>query len=258
MNLQRARPALWQCVVIATIVSALAGCTRSVRPLKSPDATVAVTGGPSQSMIYLARTSTGLIAIDLGWWGARQAIAGAFRELDGSPDEVTDVFLTHTHRDHIAAWPLLRRGRFHVGQAEAPLLVGESRHRGLIPRVAERLKPSGLPKPNELDVRPFTGDTSFVFGHDTVFAFTVPGHTAGSTAYLFRGVLFLGDAVTYGHLSGFGPARRVYSDDARVAAANLDSLLARIPAARVHHVCTAHAHCTAYSARFLRDIRTEQ
>jgi len=66
----------------------------------------------------------------------------------------------------------------------------------------------------------------------------------------------VGDAATYGHLRGFGPARRFYSDDAAAAAVNLDSLWTRLPAERVHHVCTAHAHCAAYSARFLKDVRT--
>lgn len=41
---------------------------------------------------------------------------------------------------------------------------------------------------------PFSKDTVFVFGRDTLHAFLVAGHTAGSTAYLFRGVLFVGDA----------------------------------------------------------------
>jgi glyoxylase-like metal-dependent hydrolase (beta-lactamase superfamily II) len=106
----------------------------------------------------------------------------------------------------------------------------------------------------EIDVRTFSRDTAFVLGRDTLYAYLVPGHTAGSVVYLFRGVLFLGDAVTRTLWGGFASARRGYSDDARLAAANLATLWPRLPDGAVRYVCTAHAHCHSYSADFLRDV----
>jgi glyoxylase-like metal-dependent hydrolase (beta-lactamase superfamily II) len=238
---------------IVVTVSAQLGCGRAISPLVEPThSAVALTGGPNTSMVYLARTADGVIAIDLGWWRSSHAVAGALRELNAVPGDVTDVFLTHSHRDHIGAWRLLRRSRFHVAAAERPLLFGERRHRGWIPRSVERVKPSGLPRPNDIDVRSFSRDTTFVFARDTLYAYLVPGHTAGSTVYLFRGVLFLGDAATHTPWGGFGPARRGYSDDPARGAASLAALWHRLPPGGVHYVCTAHAHCRAYSEELVK------
>src|SRR5688572_28423313 len=238
------------------LVSGLVGCGRAISPLVATKASaVALTGGPGTSMVYVARSADNVILIDLGWWGGTKPITAALRELDGSPSQVTDVFLTHSHRDHVGAWRLVRHSRFHVGQAEIPLLFRERRHRGWAPRFAERVKPSGLPPPNAIDVRPFGRDTAFAFGRDTLYAFLVPGHTAGSTVYLFRGTLFLGDAATYTPWGGFGPARRGYSDDVGDAKASLATLWPRLPRDAVRYVCTAHAHCAPYSDEFRRDVQ---
>lgn len=205
-------------------------------------------------MVYLARVPGGIVAVDLGWYGADGAVRRALRALGSSPAGVTDVFLTHSHRDHVGAWRLLRASRVHVAAAELPALTGARRHAGWIPRLAERLKPSALPRAGELDARPFAQDTAFAFGADTLRAFLVPGHTAGSAAYLFRGVLFVGDAVTHTRRGGFAPARRGYSDDAAEAARSLSALWARLPPGAVRHVCTAHARCSAFTADFLADV----
>jgi hydroxyacylglutathione hydrolase len=229
---------------------ALSGCARNIAPLVAPQrSAVALTGGPNTSMVYLARTNAGVIAIDLGWWGGREAMARALRELDAKPSDVTDVFLTHGHRDHIGSWRLVRQSRFHLAEAERPHFFGAQQYGGWIPRLAGKLRSQGAPRPNDVIAHGFAGDTMFVFGADTLRAFVVPGHTTGSTVYLFRGALFLGDAATYTRWSGYGPARRGYSDDARAGARSLSALWARLPANGVRYVCTAHAHCTAMSAK---------
>src|SRR5215207_8550169 len=246
----------WHRALAAALALLASGCHRAIVPLVQPRrSAVALTGGPGTSMVYLARTAASVLAIDLGWWHSRGPIAAALRELDASPAEVTDVFLTHSHRDHIGGWRLLRRSRFHVAQSEQPLLLGARRHEGWVPRLAERVKSSGLPSPNEVTVQTFAHDTTFVFAGDTLRAFIVPGHTGGSTIYLFRGVLFLGDAATHTPWGGFGRARRGYSDDVHASAANLEALWPRLPRDGVRYVCTAHAHCAPYDDAFLRDVR---
>jgi glyoxylase-like metal-dependent hydrolase (beta-lactamase superfamily II) len=205
-------------------------------------------------MIYLARTSEGVIAIDLGWWGSERALQGALRELDATRNDIAMVFLTHTHRDHIAAWRSVRHAPFYVASDEYSRLVGDSAHRGWVPRLGRWVKPVELPHAGDLDVRTFARDTAFVVGSDTMRAYVVAGHTAGTTVYLFRGVLFLGDAVTYSRWRGFAPPKPRVSDNPRLAAENLALLWPRLPPGGVRYVCTAHAHCAPFSARVLADV----
>jgi len=241
---------------LALAAASISACAPPpARPHPSPGTAIALSGGPNRSMVYLARVPGGLVAIDLGWWGAERSVRRALRDLGASPAELTDVFLTHSHRDHVGAWRLVRGARFHLAAAERAAFTGERRHRGWIPRTAEFLKRSELPRPGEVNVRTFSRDTAFVFGADTVRAYVVPGHTAGSAVYLFRGILFLGDAATYTRWGGFAPARRGFSDDVRTAARNLEALWDRVPRHAVRYVCTAHAKCSRLTPDFLADVR---
>ena len=230
----------------------LAGCHRAVPPLVVPGRTaVAFSGGPNTSMIFLARTGDGILAIDLGWWGQAGAFDAALRELGATPADVRWVFLTHSHRDHIAAWPRVRHARFVLAAAEEPHLFGQAPYRAWVPRWADRLRSTRRPKPGEVATTTFASETTFALGADTLVAYTVPGHTSGSAVYLFRGVLFVGDAMTYSRRGGFQPAKRGYTDDRAAAVRNLETLWAGLPAGSVRYVCTAHGHCTPFHARLI-------
>lgn len=229
------------------------GCTKDLHLIEDPpNAAAATTTGPWASMIYVARTDSGVIAIDLGWTGSEEVLPQILRNLNASPADVRFAFLTHAHRDHIAAWPLVRQARFVLGAAEVPAFLGEAGYSGWAARVGDELNTYPHPKAGELALVPLSTDTAISLGRDTVFAFPIPGHTAGSVAYLFRGILFGGDAINWRPGSGFQGARPEFSDSVAQNRESLRALWRRLPERRVQLVCTAHGKC-AVSDSILRE-----
>lgn len=233
----------------------LGGCTYHLAQIQEPGRAVAfTTAGPWRSMVYAAKTDSGTIVVDLGFVGAGHRLRGKLRALGATPGEVTDVFLTHSHRDHIAAWKTVRGARFHLWMPEGPYLVGEKKHADFPSRAAWSVFGRVGPRPGEVDVRPFSQDTVFTIGRDTVWAYSVPGHTRGSAAYLFRGILFVGDAVARKPLRGYGGADPLFSMDTKMNRQSLIGLFARVPMERVQWVCNAHAKCSRPSERFIEKV----
>jgi glyoxylase-like metal-dependent hydrolase (beta-lactamase superfamily II) len=229
------------------------GCARSV--VEGAGAT-STTAGPADSMISVFRTEAGILLVDLGWWGAERRLRSELASLGAEPADVAMVFLTHAHRDHVAAWPLVRSATFVLAEAEAPYFFGEAEYEGWIPRMADRVLEPPHPGRDEIELVTFAADTAFVVGRDTVRAFLVPGHTPGSTAYLVRGILFVGDAMAATQL-GFRPAMPGFSDDVAEAEASLRSLFERVRAHDVRYVCTAHARCAVFDDALIEDALGE-
>jgi glyoxylase-like metal-dependent hydrolase (beta-lactamase superfamily II) len=211
--------------------------------LRSRGESVVTTTGMWASMIYLARTDSGVVVVDLGWTRAERALERGLARLGATPADVRLVFITHSHRDHVGAWRALRGATFVLAAAETAQFTGARPHRGAATRLVDRLLPPPLPRPGELQFRTFTRDTVFVVGRDTVRAYLVPGHTAGSAAYLIRGRLFMGDALNMRPFTGFRGARPVYSDDVQRSRASVAALWDRLPPETTRVVCTAHAKC---------------
>ena len=237
--------------LLAAGSAAMSGCTLGLERVRQPGRAAAVTTtGPWASMIYLARTDSGVILVDLGWLGAERALAKGLGELEATPEDVVAVFLTHSHRDHMHAWPAVRNATFYVAAPEVSRLTGSEEHRGPVPKLVDRLFPPPLPKSGELKMVVFSRDTSVVVGGDTVRLFTVPGHTPGSAAYVLRNTLFGGDALARTPLYGFRSAKPAYSDDVERSRESVRSLFERVAPLGVRTACTAHAKCAPFDDDF--------
>lgn len=256
-----------------------------------------VTAEIFKSMIYLARTDSGVIVIDLGWSDADDLLLenlGKLRfRLDPSEPatvkratvhDIFGVFLTHSHHDHIQGWRTVsqRRGTFrwhedstyrrniYLAKAERGYLLQKAEFSGPVPKITEHLaawltrakvvRPR-RPREGQVKTNTFSKDTCFTLGRDTLYALTVSGHTQGSTAYIFRNVMFVGDALTTGTPLflfpmpswapwNLGRMRRggwVYADDIRQNRASVSKLrdkVGRLPRqSRPAVGCIAHALC---------------
>lgn len=143
-------------------------------------------GGLGWSSVTLVRHEDRLILADTGSFGMRSLLAQRLDAHGVTPDEVTDVLLTHAHYDHAANYLLFPRATVWVGAAE--LAWATSRAPAFDP----------LPELYAADLasnsrtRQIDGDGEILPG---VEAFATPGHTPGSTVYRVGGsVLFSGDA----------------------------------------------------------------
>jgi glyoxylase-like metal-dependent hydrolase (beta-lactamase superfamily II) len=241
--------AAWLAAFVAS-----AGCTPGLDRLGDRlDAVAVPTAGLWRSTAYLVRLDGGVVAVDLGWFDGRGRIAEALSATAGA-GKVVAVFLTHSHRDHIGGWPAVRDARFHLAAAELPYFLGAVRHRDLGSRAVDGLIDYRRPLAGEVSTATFDADTAFLAGADTVYAFPLPGHTAGSAAYLIGDVLFVGDAIAHTPVAGFHPARPLYTQDRKANRESLRALFARLEGRNVGLVCNAHGKCAEPTPDFLRSV----
>jgi len=232
--------------MVAGMSTLVMACTRHlelVPPL--PQAAATTTAGPWSSMIFAARTDSGVLVIDLGWGRAARGLESVLSQIGARTADVRWAFITHAHRDHIGGWTSVPRATFVMGRDEVPLFTGTASYKGFAPRIAGNIKGYPRPKSGQVAIRAMSGDTVFALGRDTVRAYAVPGHTPGSTVYLFRETLFVGDAANWSALRGFRGTLTINSDDVEQSHRSMQSLLARLDASGVRwrSVCTAHGKC---------------
>ena len=126
--------------------------------------------------------------IDAGNDGSAKAILAELSRRQMGADAVTAIFITHGHPDHTAAAHMFPRADIYALEREVPLVEGREGAHGPVTRLMPA-RPTGLSVS-----RPLHDGDSVRVGDTDVRAFAVPGHTAGSAAYLVKGVLVMGDA----------------------------------------------------------------
>lgn len=199
---------------------------------------------------YLVHHPDGLVLVDAGLPGHLSQLR---RHLDAVGHQLTDiraVLLTHTHPDHTGLASALHEAGADVRvhrQDAATLTDGPRsamRHARPERSMASYLlrRPAALGTPLHMAVR--GGFTASPFTHARTFdgdavldsvpgrprALALPGHTPGSTAYVFDelGAVFTGDAlVTHDGITGHrGPRTvcRAFTNDSATALASLDRL----------------------------------
>jgi glyoxylase-like metal-dependent hydrolase (beta-lactamase superfamily II) len=169
--------------------------------------------------VYALETADGLVLVDGGWAvpSAMDELATALRSVGRSPGDITDVFVTHIHRDHYTFAVRLRAqfgARVHLGRLERPGLQEIQRIRSNVPvsslRELRRSDAGALAGEIErmtaeqpLDVRDWADPDQWLgagpLGIDgwDLEAVHTPGHTKGHLVFHdpVRQLLFSGDHV---------------------------------------------------------------
>jgi len=143
---------------------------------------------------FLLPTAEGAVLFDTGNDKKAKAVLEALDSRGLSADDVTDIFVTHGHGDHVKALSAFPNARVRALEAERALISEESADGSTL-------------------TEPLAGGDLVEVGGHTIEVFSVPGHTEGSAVFLVDRVLVMGD-VAIGRKDGTikGPPK-FFSDD---------------------------------------------
>jgi glyoxylase-like metal-dependent hydrolase (beta-lactamase superfamily II) len=177
-----------------------------------------------------------VILVDAGNDPTGKAILAELSRRHLSADAVRAIFLTHGHPDHSAGVHLFPSAAVYALSADVALAEGREGAHGPITHLMS-------PHPNGTHItRALHDDETVVVGSASVRVFAVPGHTAGSAAYLVDDVLFLGDSAGLKSNGTLAGAPWAASDDLAQNHASLKALADRLRPEQVRIVAIVPAH----------------
>jgi glyoxylase-like metal-dependent hydrolase (beta-lactamase superfamily II) len=182
--------------------------------------------GVNGTNVYLLLGET-LTLVDTGMPRSAETILEYIRSLGHAPTDLTRIFLTHHHVDHVGGLAKLKRQTratvlAHPG--DAPFIAGEQSPplpHGIVMRLVFRVMSVVLhAEPVSVDMLTEDGHTLDVLNGATVIH--APGHTSGSIALHFPAerLLISGDTIdNRGNRLGFPP--RPFTQDMEQAIASI-------------------------------------
>ena len=179
-----------------------------------------------------------VVLVDCGDASNGTAILSALKARKLGPEAVKAIFLTHGHPDHLGACHLFPDAQVYAFAGDVKIASGEERPKGPLPSKMD------LPTERATKVTHALNDGETVtIGTVSLKAYLIPGHTAGSAAYLSNGVLYLGDSVN-GRSDGksLKAAPWLFSDDPAQNVASVKKLHERLKAENAVVKTLAPAH----------------
>ena len=193
--------------------------------------------------MYAARAGDKVVLFDTGADPYAKPVDAALGALQASRINISDVFLTHGHGDHTAGVAGLGKVRVRLGAGDLALAEKKVAPEALAGKAFSAV----MSYPAVTATDPITGAATIDVGEGTdakkVKAFPIPGHTPGSYAYLYDGVLFVGDAMVFkqGRLD---PALKLFDAHPDANKASIRQLQKQIENEEIDIICTGHGGCT--------------
>jgi hydroxyacylglutathione hydrolase len=202
------------------------------------------------ALVVGARVGTKVLLFDAGMDEQGRAVDALLKFLKAGRADVSDIFITHGHPDHIAAAHLFPAARLHAGAADAGWLAGTEQPTLLAPRIFMAIMPRTTARLTD----PLDGITEVRLGDGhAVRCFPAPGHTEGSYVYLYDGVLVVGDTMRLAgdHLAPLPKLVDAHPEQNKQAVRALKAMLKGV---NIEFVSTAHGGTTpAGQGRHLLD-----
>ena len=164
--------------------------------------------------------------IDAGLDPAAAAIKSELGRMALGPEAVKTILLTHGHADHVSGALAFPQATLYAMAEDIPLVEGRAKSQGPISLFLPAT-PAGLTVRQTLH----DGET-LVLGAAKlpVGVFALPGHTAGSAAFLVDGLLVLGDAAHHTTDGEFYGASWIFSESLQQNHQALKQLVSRLEA----------------------------
>ena len=236
--------------VLAIIVAMLAGVAAiALRVMRGKPSGVEeikpglVVASSVSSYVYGAKVGNKVILFYAGADPEGKPVEAVLSWLHAGRGDITDVFFTHGHGDHTAGAVSLRNVHLRLGAGDLALAEKKVPPEAL----AGKAFTLAMSYPAITATDPLTGAATIDVGEGKetkkVKAFPIPGHTPGSYAFLYDGVLFVGDAMIFkqGRLD---PAIKLFDAHPEENKASIRQLQKQVENEDIDIVCTGHGGCT--------------
>lgn len=160
-----------------------------------------------------------LALVDCGGDLEAKAIKAELTRRGLGVEAVKAVFVTHGHPDHIGGCKQFPGAQVIIGEGEQALVEGTAGAKGPLPGMM-----GAQPQLALKGARAVKDGETIEVGTLKVRAFVIPGHTAGSAAFLANGALYMGDSMSLTTSDGLRAAPWIFSDDQAVNVASLKRL----------------------------------